>query len=193
MPEQLFAAWFVNARKRSLTLTRPPLCDRAFVMRGSSCGVFLVGLILESGSGHGIERPRRGIAVGGIWDIANAVKPCREGTSVINVGCHGVCCSVLGSGTLADAAEETSNRRTSCTILVDRHTRYRAAYDAYAAVAAIVVVGPFSFCVIRRVQSIRIADETANQELRSAVVVLVVTLTVISSTAQPVKVTVPLA
>lgn len=55
MPKQLFVALFVNARKRSLTLACPPLCDRAFVMRGSSRGVFLVGLILESGSGHGIE------------------------------------------------------------------------------------------------------------------------------------------
>ena len=35
-------------------------------MRGSSRGVFLVGLILESGSGHGIERPRRGITASGI-------------------------------------------------------------------------------------------------------------------------------
>ena len=145
-------------------------------MRGSSRSVFLIGLILESSSGHGIERPRRGIAGSGIVYcefFTDVFKSFGECVGSIDVGCHRVFCSGLRNNALSDAAEETADCRTCCTILVDRHTRYRAAGDGHTAVAAIVIVGPLSFCVIRCVQSIRVADETANQELCTAVVIYI--------------------
>ena len=145
-------------------------------MRGSSRSVFLVGLILESSSGHGIERPRRGIAGGGIVYcefFTDVFKSFGECVGSIDVGCHRVFCSGLRNNALSDAAEETADRRTGRMILVDRHILHLAAGDGHAAVAAIVIVGPISFCVIRRVERIRLADETANQELRPAAVILI--------------------
>ena len=142
MPEQLFAKLFVNAGKRSLTLACPPLCDRAFVMRGSSRSVFLVGLILESSSGHGIERPRRGIAGSGIVYcefFTDVFKSFGECVGSIDVGCHRVFCSGLRNNALSDAAEETADRRTGRMILVDRHILHLAAGDGHAAVTIVII------------------------------------------------------
>ena len=80
-------------------------------MRGSSRSVFLVGLILES-SGHSIERPRRGIAGGGIVYcefFTDVFKSFGECVGSIDVGCHRVFCSGLRNNALSDAAEETAD------------------------------------------------------------------------------------